>query len=329
MVGFRGATAPAWVLNAIRDQGLGGIILFDRDQLTGGRRNLNNPTQIKALTASLKSASPDKRLIISIDQEGGQVSRLNPSNGFPATASEASIGAKNNTAATRSWAEGIVRDLTSIGVTLNFAPVVDLNVNPTNPAIGALGRSFSKSADVVVACATEEIKVHRTAGIATVLKHFPGFGSASGNTDFGVVDVSKTWHASELVPFQTLIKTGMADCIMAAHLLNKQLDPSRPASLSHAVVTGLLRGKLGWQGAVVSDDMQAVAITSKYGRAAAATFAVEAGVDLLVFANQEMYDANIVTETINTITALVQAGHVSEAQIDASVARVDKIRPHS
>lgn len=327
IVGFRGATAPSWVINSIRTQGLGGIILFDKDQLSGGRRNINSPSQVRALTAQLKAASPDKRLIISIDQEGGQVARLNPSNGFPATASEATIGAKNNTAATQAWAQQIVNELKSISANLNFAPVVDLNINPTNPAIGALGRSFSKSADVVVSCATEEIKVHRAAGIATVLKHFPGFGSATGNTDFGVVNVSKTWHRSELEPFQRLIQNGSAQIIMAAHLLNTQLDPSRPASLSHAVVTGLLRGQLGWKGPVVSDDMQAVAITSKYGRAEAATLAFEAGVDLLVFANQEQYDVNIVTETVNTLTALVTSGKVSEAQVDAAVARVDTIRP--
>jgi beta-N-acetylhexosaminidase len=329
IVGFRGATAPSWVLNAIKDQGLGGIILFDRDQLTGGKRNINNPDQVKALTKSLIAASPDKRLIISIDQEGGQIARLNPGNGFAATASQASIGAKNSTGTTHAWAQKIVGELTSIQANLNFAPVVDMNVNSSNPAIGALGRSFSKSADVVVSCASEEIKVHRSAGIVTVLKHFPGFGSATGNTDFGVVDVTKTWHSYELEPFQRLIDAGLADLVMAAHLLNRQLDPDRPASLSHAVVTGLLRGKLGYKGAVVSDDMQAVAISSKYGRAEATTLAFEAGVDLLVYANQESYDANIVTETVNTLTGLVQSGHISEASIDAAVARVDAIRPHN
>jgi beta-N-acetylhexosaminidase len=327
IVGFRGATAPAWVITAIRDQGLGGIILFDRDLLTGGKRNINNPPQVKALTAALMAASPDKRLIISIDQEGGQIARLNPGNGFPATASQAEIGAKNSTATTHAWASQIVGELTSIRANLNFAPVVDMNINGSNPAIGALGRSFSKSADVVVSCASEEIKVHRAAGIVTVLKHFPGFGSATGNTDFGVVDVTKTWHAYEMEPFQRLIQAGLADLVMAAHLLNRQLDPTYPASLSHSVVTGLLRGKLGYKGAVVSDDMQAVAITSKYGRAEATTLAVEAGVDLLVYANQEQYDQNIVSETVDTVVGLVQSGHVSVAAIDAAVARVDAIRP--
>ena len=180
---------------------------------------------------------------------------------------------------------------------------------------------------MVVANATIEIAAHKAAGVRTVLKHFPGFGSATGNTDFGVVDVSKTWKPIELQPFQKLIAAGTAQCVLLAHLLNTQLDPKLPASLSHAVVTGLLRGKLGWKGPCVSDDMQAVAITSKYGRAEATTLALEAGLDLLVFANQETYNPKIVDQTIDTVVALVHAGHLTEADIDAKVARVNTLRP--
>lgn len=330
IVGFRGETVGPddWIVTAIRDQGLGGVILFDRDQLSGARRNISSPQQVTSLVRSLQTAAAG-RLIVSIDQEGGQTSRLNPTGGFPATQSEAEIGEINSSATTRAWAEGITNTLSSVGVTFNFAPDVDLNVNPSNPAIGKLGRSFSASTDVVVANATEEIRAHRAAGIRTSLQHFPGVGSATGNTDFGVVDVSTSWRPAELEPFQRLIAAGMADVVMVAHVLNRQLDPSRPASLSPAVVTDLLRGRLGWAGAVVSDDMQAVAISSRYGRAQSVTMALDAGVDLLVFANQQEFDPNIVTETVDTIAELVHSGRMSEAQIDQSVARVDAIRPPS
>ncbi len=328
IVGFRGTSVNSsdWIVRAIADQGLGGVILFDVDQQTKGRRNITSPAQVTALIRSLRSASPGG-LIVSIDQEGGQVARLNPSDGFPATRSEADIGAAHSLTATRTWANGIATTLRSIGVTLNFAPVVDLNLNPRNPAIGELGRSFSANPDVVVANATVEIAAHKAAGVRTVLKHFPGFGSATGNTDFGVVDVSKTWKPIELEPFQKLIASGAAQCVLAAHLLNTQLDPKLPASLSHAVVTGLLRGKLGWKGPVVSDDMQAVAITSRYGRAEATTLALEAGLDLLVYANQETYNPDIVNQTVDTVVGLVRAGHLTEADIDAKVARVNTLRP--
>lgn len=329
VVGFRGATADpdSWIMRAIREQGLGGVILFDRDQQTGKRRNIISPPQVTALVRTLRQHAPGGRLIVAIDQEGGKISRLNPGDGFPAVASQARIGAINRAATTRAWARDLVRPLTEVGVTLNFAPVVDLDVNPSSPAVGGLGRSFSADPDVVVANAAEEIRVHRAAGVRTVLKHFPGLGSATGNTDFGVVDVSKTWRPVELEPFAKLIDAREADCVMAAHLLNHQLDPNHPASLSRLVVHDLLRGKLGWSGPVASDDMQAVAITARYGKAEAVTLAVDAGVDMLVFGNQAVYDEKVVTETVDTIVGLVRGGRVRVEAIDASVARVDALRP--
>lgn len=327
VVGFRGQRLDEndWIMKAVRD-GLGGVILFDQDLETKASRNITSPGQVSALVKMLKDASPG-RLIVSIDQEGGRTSRLNPGNGFPATKSEAEVGAENSPAATQQWARGLVDSLTSIGVNLNYAPVVDLNINPESRAIGKLGRSFSNDPDVVVSNATEEIQVHRAAGVKTVLKHFPGSGSAAGNTDFEVVDVSSTWQASELEPFQRLISAGLADSVMAAHVLNRQLDPNHPASLSAPTVTDLLRGRLGWQGPVVSDDMQAVAITRRYGAAEAVALALQAGLDLLVFANQQVYDPKVVDQTIDTIVGLVRSGRLTEARIDESVARVDTLRP--
>ncbi|WBB67607.1 glycoside hydrolase family 3 N-terminal domain-containing protein [Micromonospora sp. WMMD812] len=327
VVGFRGdrVNHNDWIVRAIR-AGLGGVILFDRDLETKSERNIRSPQQVTALINDLKGASPG-RLIVSIDQEGGRTTRLNPSNGFPATKSQAEIGAENSLTATRDWARGLVASLTRIGVNLNYTPVVDLNVNPESRAIGKLDRSFSANPDVVVSNATEEIRVHRAAGVKTVLKHFPGSGSAAGNTDFEVVDVGDTWRPIELEPFRRLIETGLADSVMAAHVLNKQLDPDRPASLSQAVVTNLLRGDLGWQGPVVTDDMQAVAITRRFGSAEAVHLALQAGVDLLVFANQQVYDPNVVDKTLDTVVSLIRRGQLTEARIDQSVDRVDSLRP--
>lgn len=327
VVGFRGQQVAEndWIVQAIRD-GLGGVILFDRDLETDSVRNIASPEQVTTLVRSLKQSSPG-RLIVSIDQEGGPTSRLNPSNGFPATRSQAEIGAANSPSVTQDWARGLVESLTRIGVNLNYAPVVDLNVNPESRAIGGLARSFSADPDVVVSCATEEIQVHRAAKVKTSLKHFPGLGSAPGNTDFEVVDVSSTWQERELEPFQRLIQAGLADSVMAAHLLNTDLDPDHPVSLSRSVVTDLLRGRLGFQGPVVSDDMQAVAITRRYDLAEAVTLAFQAGLDLLVFANQQVYDPKVVDQTLDTVVGLVRSGRITEGRIDQSVARVDTLRP--
>ncbi|MEO3923540.1 glycoside hydrolase family 3 N-terminal domain-containing protein [Micromonosporaceae bacterium B7E4] len=326
VVGFRGqqATEAEWIVKAIRE-GLGGVILFDRDLKTDAVRNISSPGQVTALVKALKQASPG-RLLVSIDQEGGRVARLNPDNGFPASRSEAEIGRADSIPTTRAWAEGLVHSLTSIGVNLNYAPVVDLNVRPDSPAVGKLERSFSANPDVVVRNAAEEVRVHRAVGVRTSLKHFPGLGSATGNTDFAVVDVTDSWREIELEPFQKLIAKGAADSVLVGHVLNRKLDPDRPASLSRAVVTDLLRGRLGWRGPVVSDDMQAVAITSRFGRDEAVALALEAGVDLLVFGNQQEYDPNVVGQTLDTVVRLVRSGRLTEQRIDQSVDRLDTLR---
>jgi beta-N-acetylhexosaminidase len=163
VVGFRGATVDA--ATAVRDaipRGLGGVILFDRDQATGGERNVRSPEQVAALVQGLRSLAPNRRLIVAADQEGGRVLRFSPSHGFPAAASEADVGATGSDAAVRDWAAGLADTLASVGVDLNFAPVVDLDVNPSNPAIGALGRSFSADSSVVAHDAAIEIQAHRT-----------------------------------------------------------------------------------------------------------------------------------------------------------------------
>ncbi|HKG56441.1 MAG TPA: glycoside hydrolase family 3 N-terminal domain-containing protein, partial [Candidatus Limnocylindrales bacterium] len=269
---------------------------------------------------------------VSIDQEGGVVTRLSPAHGFPAVASQATIG-RGTVAAARGWASGLTATLASVGVNLNFAPVVDLNVNPRSPAIGALGRSFSADPDVVVAMATAEIEAHGERQIRTAIKHFPGIGSSTTNTDFGVADVTKTWTRRELEPFRRLIAAGTPDAagrldvVMAGHVVNGQLDPEHPASLSKATVTGLLRGELGWNGIVVTDDLQAVAIQKAFGVDEAVLLALEAGNDLLLFANQQVYDPNIVDRVVDVVATAVESGRLPQSRIDEAWDRVDQIGP--
>ena len=326
IVGFRGsrlAQVP-WLRTALRDTGLGGVILFDRDQLTGAQRNVLSPSQVTTLVTDLRAAAGDRALIVSVDQEGGIVTRLSPAHGFPPVASEAEIG-RGTVAGARTWGRGIARTLSSVGINLNFAPVVDLNVNPKSPAIGALDRSFSADPAVVVEMATAEIAAHRAAGVRTTLKHFPGIGSSTTNTDFGVADVTNTWKPIELEPFSQLIKSGTADVVMAGHVVNGQLDADRPASLSKPTVTDVLRGQLGWSGVVVTDDLQAAAIDRAFGFDESVVVALEAGNDLLLFANQQAYDPHVLGRAINAVAAAVKAGRLSEARIDESLGRVQAL----
>jgi beta-N-acetylhexosaminidase len=323
LVGFRGLTIGAAGETAadIADRGLGGVILFSTDQQTGKPRNITSPKQVTKLVTDLRALAPDRTLLVATDQEGGKVARLSPATGFPAVASQAQVGGRSDAVVT-AWAESNAATLASVGINLNLAPVVDLNVNPHNPAIGALNRSFSADPDVVAHDAAIAVDAHRAAGVRTALKHFPGLGSATTNTDFGVADVTDTWSRTELEPYRTLLAAGKVDSIMVGNLVNGQVDADAPASLSKATVTDLLRGELGWKGLVVTDDLQARAITDAFGREDAIRMALEAGDDLLLLANQQTYDPDLVAHTIDSIAKLVRAGTVSETRIDESYARV-------
>lgn len=327
VVGFRGLRVEStdWIAQSIAIDGLGGVILFDKDSVEG-TRNVRTERQVRRLVADLKAFAPGRELIVAIDQEGGLVTRLSPAYGFPELASEAVIGGKDD-ATVRAWADGLVATLADVGVNLNLAPVVDLNVNPKNPAIGALDRAFSADPAVVARDAAIEIQAHRAKSIRTTLKHFPGLGSATSNTDFGVADVTRTWTQEELDPYRELLGQGLVDVIMAGHLVNGQIDPSAPASLSRGAITDLLRDELGWDGVVITDDLQAGAITDAFGREDAVALALDAGNDLLLFANQQVFDPGIVTWAVDLIERFVGEGRITEERIDRAYARVTSLFP--
>jgi beta-N-acetylhexosaminidase len=322
VVGFRGFQVRAAdpIARAIAD-GLGGVILFDRDRHVSSR-NIESPEQLAALTASLRAAAPGS-LIIAIDQEGGRVSRLEPARGFPATRSQAAIGATGDPDVAFEVGRAIGATMAAAGIDLDLAPVVDLDVNPTNPAVGALGRSFSTDPAIVAAMAEAEIRGLHDRGIKAAIKHFPGLGSARANTDLDDVDVTGTWSEAELKPFEKLIALGLPDAVMVGHMVNDRFDPGVPASLSPATVDGLLRGRLGWSGAAITDDLGAEAIASRYARSEAVALAIEAGNDLLLFANQTVYVPDLAEQLVDEIEALIRSGRIGEDRIAESIRRID------
>jgi beta-N-acetylhexosaminidase len=249
------------------------------------------------------------------------VARLGPQDGFAASPSEAELGEAGIDAAHRAGTQtGLL--LARMGINLTLAPVVDLDVNPDNPSIGALGRSFSADPDVVVALAEALIEAEHDAGVMTTLKHFPGLGSATGDTDRGIVDISATWTDSELEPFRSLIAADLPDAIMGANAINRQLDAELPASLSPAT-HDLLRNELGWDGVVITDDLQAGALTADFAADEIIARALAADNDLLLLANQQAYEPDIVARTITTIVDLIASGQVAEARLDRSIARIE------
>jgi beta-N-acetylhexosaminidase len=328
LVGFRGlaaADAPG-VMADIGERGLGGVVLFSRDQLTGGLRNVQSPDQVTQLVADLRAAARVAPLIVAIDEEGGLVARLGPDHGFPPTRSPAELGATGDPSQTRAAAAQMAGTEAWVGITLNLAPVVDLDINPDKPIIGALDRSFGADPATVIAHARAFIQAHHDAGVECAIKHFPGHGSATGDTHLGVVDVTDVWSRTELEPFAALTADGTTDAVLTAHIFNANLDPTYPATLSAATIDGVLRGELGWSGPVVSDDLQMRAIADAYGFEETIALALEAGIDLLLIANQLVYEPDVVSRAVDVIEGLVTSGRIAEDRLDASIARTASLR---
>lgn len=318
VAGFAGRELAADdpILRAIAEEGIGGVILFSR--------NIVSPDQLVQLTGTLRQAAGDRPLLICVDQEGGLVARLEPDKGFAATPSAAQVGRRRDPEHALAVGRATGALLAEAGINLNLAPVVDLNVNPDNPSIGALGRSYSADPDVVVALAGAVIDGQRENGVLTTLKHFPGLGSATGDTDREFVDLTRTWSRPELEPFRQLIAAGRADVVMVGNALNGQLDREYPATLSAATLS-VLRDDLGWTGVVITDDLQAGALRSGYADDQIVRLAIGAGSDLLLFANTQREPADVVTPTLDAIVRLVDQDKLDESRIDEAVRRLDTL----
>lgn len=324
LVGFRGLTLDEsnYIVRDIRDYGIGGVILFDRDARLGiYGRNIASPEQLQGLTASLKALSATP-LFIAVDQEGGKVVRLKERYGFPPTVSAQYLGTLNNPALTRICADSIAATLAENGINVNLAPVVDLNVNPASPAIGAVERSFSADPAVVVANARLFVETHDRNRVATCFKHFPGHGSAVADTHLGFTDVTATWSAVELEPYRTLIAEGNCRMVMTAHVFNRNIDQDLPATLSRRFITGILREQLGCDGVVVTDDLQMQGLTQFFDYKTIVEKSIVAGADIILVSNNLEYDPDVVPKTIGHVVELVQRGKITAQRIDDSYQRI-------
>jgi beta-N-acetylhexosaminidase len=226
------------------------------------------------------------------------------------------------------YGEATASTLAGLGLNINFAPVVDLASNPTNPIIAKVGRAFSENEDVVAAMAKEFIEAHHEMNVLTVLKHFPGHGSSKADTHLGLADVTSTWEERELKPYETLINAGYVDAIMTAHIVNKKLDSEgNPGTLSKPILDGILRKKLNYQGVVISDDMQMHAITKHYGLEDAIRKAINAGVDIMCFSNNITGSDNRTVDAVHKIIReLLKNGQVSETRINESFKRISALK---
>lgn len=327
--GFRDTviTEPSHIKRDILDYHLGGVIIYEYDVPSKSRpRNISSKGQIGKLCSDLQSLSTTP-LFISSDEEGGKITRLKSKYGFPKTQSPQSIGSIDNTDSTYSWASEIAIQLKQLGINLNFAPLLDLNVNPTSPVIGNLERSFSAETETVKKHATLFIQAHKEQGILCAVKHFPGHGSAKTDSHEGFTDVSTTWTSQELIPYKEMVKEGTLDMVMTAHVYNNQLD-TLPATLSKKIMQDILREEIGWKGVIISDDLQMGAIADHYDLETTIFKSLEAGVDILLISNNSAapYDPDIVPTVHGLIKKMVKDGRISESQIDASYQKIKALK---
>lgn len=289
--------------------------------------NLANPGQIAHLTAELQRHA-SVPLLLAIDQEGGNVARLSASNGFSATPTAYQMGTVINTEPfTRGIAATMAGWFQTCGLNLDLAPVVDVDVNPTSPAIGALDRSFSASAENVALHAGWFIDEFHKKNIFTTLKHFPGHGSATTDSHTGFTDVTHTWTAGELVPYTRLIAQGVPDAVMTAHVYNGTIDSVYPATLSPATVNGILRGQLGYAGVVISDAMGMKAISTLFGADQAIEQAVRAGVDMLLYTtNLDSAGRSLPSHIVDVVERCVIDGRLTRERIDSSYNRIRSLK---
>ncbi len=326
IMGFRGADLSSIepIRRAISERELGGVILF--------ANNVVDAKQLSALTHQLQqdaSTAKSLPLFMAMDYEGGTVERLNKQAGFPETYSAEELGAMDD-AEIAKHARQMAMTLKSVGINLNFAPVVDVNVNPENPIIGKRKRSFSKEAKRVATCASMFARAHIDLGVRCALKHFPGHGSSLTDSHLGFVDITNTWQPIELDPYRDLLSIyGDRIMVMIAHVVHSGFDEyAYPASLSQQIVQGVLREQLHFNGVVVSDDMQMKAIVDHYGMDDALRLAINAGVDMLIFGNQLGSDIFSAADIVKRIENMVLRGEIAESRILQSYERVKAMRAH-
>lgn len=326
LVGFLGTTlggAPD-AERLLCQARVGGIILLEA-------ANVVDPAQLAGLTTDLQQRAREcagRSLLIAVDAEGGLVMRLSPRAGYAPTLSHRDLGDANDLTLTELEARRIGGMLRAAGINWNLAPVVDVGYNPANPVIVGVGRSFSANPMLVAAHARAYLAGMRAAGVLTALKHFPGHGSSYADSHHGFVDVTETANADvELLPYRLLLSEGVVDAVVTAHVFNRRLDPTYPATLSRATIHGVLREQLGFGGVIVSDDMRMGAVAKHYGFDDAVVLALAAGVDLLLITSDQLDDGrSAVVVARAAIEDAVHRGRLSRETIAAALARVRVLR---
>jgi beta-N-acetylhexosaminidase len=312
-VGFDGTTPPAPLRARIADSEVGGVMLF--------RPNIADPGQLAALVGALRGAAPTEApLLVSIDQEGGVVQRVRaPATVWPPMLA---VGAAGDVARTAAVGRAVGDELAALGIGWDFAPVLDVHTNPANPVIG--DRAFATEPEAVAVHALAFWRGLRAAGLVGCGKHFPGHGDTRTDSHHELPIVPhdlERLRRVELAPFAAAARAGM-EALMTAHVLYPALDPARPATLSRRIATELLRGELGFQGVLVSDDLGMKAVADRHPIEELAVGAIEAGCDHLLIREPEARQA----AAFQAILRAAEARADFRARVEESAARVAALK---
>jgi beta-N-acetylhexosaminidase len=327
MVGFSGQSEHDPGVKAVRDQlargVIGGVVLYPE--------NIGSPRQLRLLTAFLLNANSTLVPFIAVDQEGGRVQRLDRRTGhkhYPSAQKMGRDATLTPEEARRIYGE-MAKELADAGVNLNFGPVVDLSLNPWNAVISRRKRSYGTDPQTVTSLARSFIAAHREANVATVAKHFPGHGSSWSDSHKSLPDISRSWRESELEPYVALSHDGLLDMVMVGHLFHPRFSDGDklPSSLSAKAIDALRAdGYVGYQGVVVTDDMEMGAVRGAFTLEDRVVTALNAGVDLLVFSNVKSRDTELGMKLHEIVADAVRDGRVSRARIESAYERIAALK---
>jgi beta-N-acetylhexosaminidase len=311
---FAGSDVPVELRSLAREFDLGGVTLFGR------LGNIESPEQVAGLAYEAKNLGIELPGWVGIDQEGGRVARLKSP--FTVWPPMAVLGRSDDPELAKRFAAALAAELAAVGISLDYAPVLDIHTNPGNPVIG--DRALGERPETVARLGRVIIEGLQGAGVAACGKHFPGHGDTAtdSHVELPVVEhAPDRLRAVEFVPFKAAVDANVA-FIMTAHVLVVSMDEERPATLSPRIVQGILRDELGFRGVIVSDDLQMKAIANSYSPGEAAIAAVRAGCDtLLMCGNGPRADVELQAQALEALVHAVENGGLSVKQVEAALDR--------
>jgi beta-N-acetylhexosaminidase len=309
-VGFHGKSVTE-DLKRLITRGVGGVIVF--------KRNVGEPAELLELNRDIKRTA-GRPLVLAVDQEGGQVARLRQ--GFTEIPPMRAVGATGSAALARDLGKVIGRELRAVGFDMNYAPVLDIDTNPENPIIAA--RSFGRTPEIVSEMGLALAAGLQEVGVAACGKHFPGHGDTSQDSHLELPTLPHAMERLErveLAPFKAAANAGVAS-VMTAHVIFEAIDAKYPATMSRAVLTGILREKLGYDGMVVTDDVEMKAIADNYGVEEAVLLGLNAGVDHFLCC----HTAELAHRAIEAVVKAAESGDVSRETLAAATRRFAQVR---